>query len=123
MRGYPTEGLIGDQRRISARTHRAQSVALDATIADVVALGELEHPIAVLGPGDVLLGSLQPASRSLPPATPVDRVMIPAPGTIRPDIRIDDALRQMRNDHIDHVFVTTVGGELVGRVVTGDVDA
>lgn len=122
MRGYPTEGQVGDWRRLAALARPASTVAVDATIAAVAALGELEHPVAVVGPGDILLGALQPVASSLPPTTPVDQVMIPAPGTIRPDLRVDDALRQLRDDHLDHIFVTTVGGELVGQIVVGEVD-
>lgn len=93
---------------------------IDATIADVVALGHLRYAVPVLGPGDVVLGAVQPAARDLPPQTPVERAMVPAPGTIRPDVRVEDVIQQLRADHLDHVLVTTVSGVLVGIVVTDE---
>jgi hypothetical protein len=33
---------------------------------------------------------------------------------MRPDVRVDDAVRRLEADGLDHIFVTTVGGELVG---------
>jgi CBS domain-containing protein len=44
--------------------------------------------------------------------------MTPAPGTIRPDVRVDDVAEQLRADHLDHVLVTTVSGVIVGIIVT-----
>jgi CBS domain-containing protein len=48
--------------------------------------------------------------------TPVADVMIPAPGTIRPEMRVDDVVRQLAKDGLDHVLVTAVDGTLIGRV-------
>jgi CBS domain-containing protein len=73
----------------------------------------------VLGANRVLLGALQSTALQLPPDTPVDRAMQPAPGTIRPDLRIDEVIRQLDDDHLDQVFVTTARGELVGLAVRG----
>ncbi len=118
--GLPTEGQIGDSRRISSVVAPAPSVGIDATINDVIALGIVQHPVAVLGPEGVLLGALQLTARGLPPDTPVERAMIPAPGTIRPDMRIDAVAVQLQKDQVDHVFVTTVAGVLLGLIVTND---
>ena len=118
--GLPTEGHIGDRRRISSVAQQAGSVSIDATIADVVALGNLEHAVAVLSPSGVLLGALHVESCSLPPDTPVDRAMVSAPGTIRPDLRIDEVVQRLRKDKLDEVFVTTVSGVLVGLVVMSE---
>jgi len=118
--GYPTEGPVGDARRIAQHVQEARTVPIDATIADVVALGHLRYAVPVLGPGDVVLGAVQPAARDLPPETPVERVMVPAPGTIRPDVRVEDVIQQLRADHLDHVLVSTVSGVLVGIVVTDE---
>ena len=89
-----------------------------ATIADVVALGELQYAVPVLGPGDIVIGAVQPTARALPPDTVVDDVMTSAPGTIRPELRIDEVAQQLRDDGLDHVLVTSVDGRLVGIVVT-----
>jgi CBS-domain-containing membrane protein len=48
--------------------------------------------------------------------------MIPAPGTIRPEMRIDDVVKQLAEDGLDHVLVTAVDGSLVGRVVVDQLD-
>ncbi len=66
----------------------------------------------------VLLGSIDPSVASLPANTPVERVMVPGPGTIRPELRIEEVVEQLRSDGLDHVFVTAVNGVLVGVVVT-----
>jgi CBS domain-containing protein len=119
--GLPTEGQIGDRRRVSQYVVPAPAVGIDATIGDVVRLDSGGLPTAVLGAGGVLLGVLQPSALGLPTSTPVERVMITAPGTIRPDLRVDDAVRQLRADGLDHVYVTTASGVLVGLVIPGDV--
>lgn len=121
--GLPTEGQIGDRDRISGFVLAAASVPIDGTIADVVALGDQHHPVAVLGPRDVLLGALQPTAAGLAPETPVEQAMIPAPGTIRSEMRVDEVAQQLRDDGLDHVFVTGVDGVLVGLVVADDLHA
>jgi rhodanese-related sulfurtransferase/CBS domain-containing protein len=114
--GFPTEGQVGDRRRVSHFVVEGQTVPLDATIADAVAAADGNHrdPIAVLGSGRVVLGALQPTALELPPQTRVESAMIPAPSTIRPDIRIEHAVEQLGKDGLDHVFVTTISGQLVG---------
>ena len=118
--GLTTEGQVGDARRISQYVQPARSVDIGATIADVIALGDVRFAVPVLGPGDVVVGAVQPTARGLPTETRIEAVMIPAPGTIRPDLRVDDVVRQLREDHLDHVLVTTVSGVLVGLVVTDE---
>jgi CBS domain-containing protein len=119
--GLPTEGQVGDARRIAQYVQRARSVDITATIGDVAALGMLRYAVPVLGPGDVVVGAVEPAARALPHDTPVERAMTPAPGTIRPDVRVEPAVRQLRDDGLDHVLVTTVSGVLVGIVVTDEI--
>ena len=116
----PTEGQLAGSRRISSVVTPARSVSVSATICDVTALGAIEYPVAVLGSGGVLLGALHPTALALPDNTPVERAMIPAPATIRPEMRIDDVAKQLQHDRLGQVFVTTVAGELIGLVVTGD---
>jgi CBS domain-containing protein len=117
----PTQGQVGDARRIAQFVQRARSVDITATIGDVAALGMLRYAVPVLGPGDVVVGAVEPAARALPHDTPVERAMTPAPGTIRPDVRVEPAVRQLRDDGLDHVLVTTVSGVLVGIVVTDEI--
>lgn len=117
--GLPTEGAVGDKRRISHHLADATCVPVDATIADVVELGGQRFPVAVVHEG-VLVGAVHPTARALPPDTPVERVMVPAPGTVRPELRIDEAAAQLRGDGLDHVFVTAVDGTLLGVLITED---
>jgi rhodanese-related sulfurtransferase len=114
--GYPTEGSLGDRRRISKYVTVADSVTVDSKIADVVALGPQDYPVPVIDGARVVVGAVDPVATGLPPATPVADVMIPAPGTIRPEMRVDEVVQQLAKDGLDHVLVTAVDGSLIGRV-------
>ena len=114
--GYPTEGSVGDRRRISKYVIVADSVAIDSKIGDVVALGKQAYPVPVVDGANVVVGAVDPVATGLSPTTPVADVMIPAPGTIRPERQIDDVVRQLAKDGLDHVLVTAVDGTLIGRV-------
>lgn len=111
--GLPTEGQVGDRRRVWKFVEPVSTVDITATIADVRALAA-RPPIVVINDHDIVLGLIEGTASRLPPDTPVERVMVPAPGTIRPDVRIDDALRQLRGDGLAYSLVTTTRGELVG---------
>lgn len=123
--GLPTEGAIGDRRRISALLCQPFTVPIDATIGDaldsIAAMAapraDDEWPIAVVNRDAVLLGSLQPAALGLPRETRVDDAMTIAPGTIRPDLRVEEVAARMRDDGLDHVFVTAINGTLFGLAV------
>jgi rhodanese-related sulfurtransferase len=112
--GLPTEGWEGDRRAVAGFVVPVPSVPFDATIG--AAAGALAEgaPVAVVDAGGVLLGALDAVAAGLAPATPVSSAMVPAPGTIRPDMTIDKALAQLRDDHLPHSFVTTARGELIG---------
>ena len=114
--GLPTEGQIGDARRIGPRAVDVPSVPVDATVRDVVALGDIPYTVVVLGPDDVVVGALRPAVDALPPRTRVRDIMIPAPATIRPDLRVEEVARRFAKDGLDHVLVSTVNGVLIGLV-------
>lgn len=110
--GLPTEGSVGDRRRISHYLEQANTVGVSATVGDTSG----EGPIAVIDSSGVLVGSLADSSGGLPATTPVARAMVPAPGTIRPELRVDEVATRLRDDTLDHVFVTTVSGVLLGIV-------
>src|SRR5215203_5084850 len=74
--GLPTEGEVGDKRRISRFVAEPATVALDATIADVRALGEQRFPVAVVDRDGVLFGTLQPTAAALPADMAVRDVMV-----------------------------------------------
>ena len=92
------------------------SVAIGATIADFKLLGDVHHAVAVLGPDGVLLGALDPLAANLAQSTLVEDAMVSAPGTIRPDVRIDDALKQLADSGLSYTFVTTARGVIVGII-------
>ena len=121
MLAKPTEGQIGDRRRISQYVATAPQVHVGATVADLPDDDGRGDPIAVVDDGGVLLGALQPVVRQLDGGTPVEQAMIPAPGTIRPDLRVEEVVQQLADDGLDHVFVTTASGVLVGLVRAGEV--
>ena len=118
--GLPTEGAVGDRRRISHYVEVVPTVSPDHTIADVQALGESRFPVPVVDDDGVLFGAIHPTACGLPPATAVRDVMVPAPGTIRPELRVDEVAEQLAKDGLAHVFVTAVNGVLIGRVVTAE---
>jgi CBS domain-containing protein len=92
-------------------------VPIGATTAAVRALAPSTMPVPVLGRGGVLLGAVSPVATEIDPRTPVEQIMVTAPGTVRPDLRVADVARRLADDHLDHVFVTTVAGELIGIVI------
>jgi Mg/Co/Ni transporter MgtE len=98
-------------------------VSVDATIADLPARERPSEPVAVVDKSGVLLGSLQPEADELPPDTPVERAMTPAPSTIRPELRVDAVAQRLRKDRLDHIFVTAVNGTLFGIVALDDLHA
>jgi rhodanese-related sulfurtransferase len=114
--GFPTDGQIGDQRRISHHVQVVPTVPIDGTIADLVAVEDSPFPTPVTTADGILLGALHPEARALPSTTAVADCMVPAPGTIRPELRVDEVAEQLERDGLDHVFVTAVNGELVGLV-------
>ena len=46
--------------------------------------------------------------------------MAAAPRTIRPEVRAEAAAEQLREDGLDHVFVTAVNGVLLGLLVADE---
>jgi CBS-domain-containing membrane protein len=121
--GWPTEGVVGDRGRIAKFVRSVPGVTLDATIAEVRPFVDGQLPIPVLDDARVLLGAVAATAAQLPPDSRVADIMVSAPGTIRPDLRIEEVARQLADDHLDHVFVTTAAGVLVGLVVTADLHA
>jgi rhodanese-related sulfurtransferase len=113
--GLPTEGSVGDRRRISQYVEAPRTVKVTGTIADVP---DGDDPVAVVGDDGVLLGSLDAIAAELPADTPVRRAMSPAPGTIRPELRVEEVAKRLHDDALDHIFVTAVNGTLLGIVVT-----
>ena len=116
MLDLPTEGQIGDRWRVSKFVEPVGTVGFGATIADVRALADRRPPVVVISDGNIVLGLIEDTASRLPGDTPVARLMVSAPGTIRPDVRVDDALEQLRRDGLAYSLVTTARGELLGIV-------
>lgn len=116
--GLPTDGAVGDRRRISHYVTEVATLDVRSKVADLVALGEQRWPTPVVSDDGILVGAVHPMASALPSSTPIERAMVPAPGTIRPELRIDEVLEQLDRDGLDHVFVTAVDGVLLGLVVT-----
>jgi hypothetical protein len=111
--GLPTEGSVGDRRRISHYVEPVVTVNADGVIGDVAEWG---GTVAVVNAGGVLLGALDGSAEALPMDTPVTRAMVPAPGTIRPELRIEEVAARLRDDSLEQIFVTAVNGVLLGLV-------
>jgi Mg/Co/Ni transporter MgtE len=122
--GLPTEGSVADRDRISSVVRRPPTVSIGATVRAIVALGPpSDDTIAVVDENGVLLGALDSGVVELPLDTAVERIMMPAPSTIRPDLRIDEVVKRLHNDHLDHIFVTAVNGTLFGIATLEELDA
>jgi rhodanese-related sulfurtransferase len=111
--GLPTDGTVGDRRRISHYVEPVVTVDAGAAIGDVA---DWPGSVAVVNTAGVLLGSLEAGAQGLPEDTPVTRAMVPAPGTIRPELRIDEVAARLRQDSLEQIFVTAVNGVLLGLV-------
>lgn len=108
----PTEGSEGDRRRVAEFVVDVGTVSVDGSVADLPVAGS--DPIAVVDDAGVLLGAVDPVAAALTRSTHVTDAMVPAPGTLRPDTTLDEALAQLQRDHLPYSFVTTARGELVG---------
>ena len=118
--GLPTEGSVGDRRRISQYVEVVDTLPLDGSIADLRAMGEQRFPTPIVTDDGVLMGAVHPTAAALAPDTAVADVMVPAPGTIRPELRIEEVTKRLSDDGLDHVFVSAVDGTLIGLVVASD---
>lgn len=118
--GLPTEGSVGDHRRISHYVEIVDTLPLDGSIADLRGLGEQRFPTPVVTDDGVLMGAVHPTAAGLPAETALAEVMVPAPGTIRPELRIEEVAEQLRRDGLDHVFVTAVDGTLIGLAIASE---
>lgn len=94
----------------------ASTVPFDATVG---VLAPASDVVAVVSPDGVLAGAVDARTAcALPASTAITDAMTPAPGTIRPELLVEDVAQQLRNDGVDHVFVTTIAGVLLGIVRT-----
>ena len=119
----PTEGSVGDRGRISSAVRPAPAVTIDSTVRALVELGApADDTIAVVDDHGALLGAVDSTAVALPPDTPIERIMMPAPSTIRPDLRIAEVVKRLRKDRLDRIFVTAVNGTLFGVVSLKELD-
>jgi Mg/Co/Ni transporter MgtE len=121
--GLPTEGAVGDRGRISSVVRLSPTVPIDSTVREIVALGSAPgETIAVVDERGVLLGAVDAGAVALPPDTPIERIMMPAPSTIRPDLRVDEVVQRLRKDQLESIFVTAINGTLFGVASLKELD-
>ncbi|MCB1002240.1 MAG: CBS domain-containing protein [Ilumatobacteraceae bacterium] len=121
--GLPTEGTTGDRRRIGEYLRTAATLPITATAGDVASAASA-RAVAIVDERRVLLGSVDAALvAQLPPGTALAPIMVPAPSTIRPELRVGEVARRLRDDSLDHLFVTTIAGVLLGIVHREDLHA
>jgi predicted transcriptional regulator len=120
-RDLPTEGLVADRGRVGAIARRdVPRCAADETLGAVAArLGDEEWCVVVTD-DDVVVGLLRADALGLEPDRAVATAMIPGPSTVRPHVRVRDLARQLDDDGLDRILVTTAEGVLVGVVRRGD---
>jgi rhodanese-related sulfurtransferase len=113
--GLPFEGTDGPATRAGGRLEHPPTFALDD---DVAALGAVfdDWPVAVVLDGDVVVGVVRPEVRSLPPDTPLRRVLQPGPPSVRPSIPIRELAASMDRDGERWVLVTRLDGTWLGFV-------
>jgi arabinose-5-phosphate isomerase len=122
--GRPTEGAVGDRDRIGSLVRRdLPRFEPSLTIEDMRSrIGGWELG-AVVDDAGVLLGIVRADALSLASDLRARDVLVPGPGTVRPDARVPDLAEQLDRDHLDHVVVTTFDGHLIGLLRRGDLDA
>ncbi len=120
-RDLPTEGVVGDRGRVGtvARRDVPRCAAGDDLADAATAMGDEEWCVVVT-PDDVVVGLLRAEALGLEPDRAVATAMIPGPATVRPHVRLRELARQLDDDHLDRVLVTTAEGRLVGVVHRGD---
>jgi rhodanese-related sulfurtransferase len=122
--GRPTEGEIGDRDRISGCVRRdVPRCGPDATATDARALiGDWEL-CAVVDSEGILLGVVRADALEGADNLAVRDLLLPGPGTVRPDARVTEMAEQLDRDRLEHVLVTTFGGRLIGLLRRSDLDA
>jgi len=121
--GLPTEGAVGDRGRISSLVRVARTMPIGSRVREIIAVGAgPDEMIAVVDKRGVLLGAVDSAAGALPPDTPVERIMMPAPSTMRPDVRVDEVVQRLRKDRLERIFVTAVNGTLFGVASLKELD-
>jgi rhodanese-related sulfurtransferase/CBS domain-containing protein len=122
--GRPTEGTIGDRDRILPMVRAdVPSCAPDVTVGDArKSIGEWELCV-VIDADDIVLGIVRAdALPGQPDDLVLDALLVPGPGTVRPDARVRGMAEQLRDDHLEHVLVTTFSGRLLGLLRRADLD-
>jgi rhodanese-related sulfurtransferase len=121
--GRPTEGAIGDRDRIGPHIRRdVPRFGPDASLdAMRTAIGEWELGTVVDADG-ILLGIVRADALALTGDLRARDVLVPGPGTVRPDARVPDLAEQLDRDHLRHVLVSTFDGHLIGLLRRKDLD-
>jgi rhodanese-related sulfurtransferase len=115
--GLPSEGLLDDSQRATARLHRdVPRVGVDATMGEAAkAVGDWEV-VVVVNEEATVVGVVRREAVDFTSDLLLAEVMQPAPPTVRPSIPLRELASTMDQDGQRHLLVTTSGGRLLGLV-------
>jgi CBS domain-containing protein len=115
--GLPIEGERAGARTVGQLARRGvPTCRLEERVDDVRARVEAAgwDMCVVVNDRNVVLGRLRKEALSVDASTPVEKVMLPGPKTLRLNESVEETARNMAEANVDRVLVTTGDGELVG---------
>jgi rhodanese-related sulfurtransferase len=119
--GLPVEGTVKNSSRAGAIARvEIPRCSLGEKLGDVRDRLDGEDLCAVIDDDEILLGVVREATIALPDSTLVDEVLQPAPPTVRPSVTGTELVQSMEDDGRTYVFVTTLGGKLIGVIHRSD---
>jgi CBS domain-containing protein len=81
------------------------------------------YPLAVVvSDTGIVLGRLGADALASLPDLPVEDVMQPGPTTIRPHLELEEVMRRLRRNELEHGLVTSPYGRLIGVIARADVE-
>ncbi len=123
--GLPLEGANGSETRVGAYARRdVPTCRLDHRLRDVCA--ELDETgwdtCFVVDEDGVVLGRIRRRAIRGRENVTAEEAMTPGPSTVRPSMRLADALTSMRDRRLTSLPVTTSDGRLVGLLLRADAE-
>jgi hypothetical protein len=118
--GLPIEGA---RAAVPAVRDARRDVAVcrpDERIGDVAGRLDAGRVCAVVNEAGVVLGKLSKRAWESPPEMAAEEAMAAGPSTYRPDVPLEDLLKQLDEHNVDDTLVTTQEGTLLGAVYRDD---
>lgn len=116
--GLPVQGHGADHRTLLDVVRRdAPTCGLGELIGEArkrVAAGWTTS--IVVNAERVVLGELEPHALHEHRDLTAEQAMASGPTTLRPDVRVDDTAKAIRDSDVDHLIVTSADGRLIGVV-------